>query len=335
MSTLMPSVTAMRWRSTYGRHLADVLDRDDVAPVESRARLGGHHEVDHRARAHAELDTRELSRASANGDDVPADRVGDLGVLELLACLVETDDAEQRANLAEHVGRDALVREVEHRELGLRVGVLELDLEEEAVELALRERMHSLVLMRVLRGDHEERVGQLVRLAVDRDLALAHRLEEGGLRAGRRTVDLVCEEDVREDGTGEEEVLAGTDDVLAVELGRCRVGCELDALERRAEHVRDARASSVFALPGGPSRRTWPCATAAIRSSSTVRSWPMTTFATSAFARSRRSARSSYFSSIINATTCPFASFEPASSPGTHLCRSRAETLYRQLSSIP
>jgi hypothetical protein len=64
-----------------------------------------------------------------------------------------------------------------------------------------------------------------------------------------------------------------------------------------------ARARSVFALPGGPSMSTWPCATAAINSSSTVRSWPMTTFDTSAFARSRRSAKSSYFSSIISATS--------------------------------
>ena len=95
------------------------------------------------------------------------------------------------------------------------------------------------MLVRVLRGDDEERVGKLVRLAVDRDLALLHRLEEGGLRSRRRTVDLVGEEDVREDGAGQEEVLAGADDVLPVELDRCRVGRELDALEVRAEHVRD------------------------------------------------------------------------------------------------
>ncbi len=160
-------------------------------------------------------------------------------MLELLACLVETDDAEERANLAEHVRRDALVREIQHRELGLGVCVLELDLEEEAVELTFGEGEDALVLVRVLRRDHEERVGKLVRLAVDGDLALAHRLEEGGLRAGRRTVDLVCEEDVREHGARHEEVLAGADHVLAVQLDRGRVRRELDALEGGAEHVRD------------------------------------------------------------------------------------------------
>ena len=105
-------------------------------------------------------------------------------------------------------------------ELRLRVRVVELDLEEEAVELTFGEGEDALVLVRVLRRDHEERVGKLVRLAVDGHLALLHRLEERGLGARRRTVDLVREEDVREDGARHEEVLAGADDVLPVELGR-------------------------------------------------------------------------------------------------------------------
>ena len=160
-------------------------------------------------------------------------------MLELLAGLVQADDAEQRSDLAEHVRRDALVGEVQHRELGLGVRVVELDLEEEAVELTFGEGEDAFVLVRVLRRDHEERIGKLVRLAVDRHLALAHRLEQGGLGARRRTVDLVGEEDVREDGARHEEVLAGADDVLPVELRRRRVRRELDALERRAEHVCD------------------------------------------------------------------------------------------------
>ena len=60
-----------------------------------------------------------------------------------------------------------------------------------------------------------------------------------------------------------------------------------------------ARASSVFALPGGPSSSTCPRASAATSSSSTARSCPMTTFAISAFARSRRSMRLSYGASTM------------------------------------
>ena len=239
VSTLMPSATAMRCRSTYG-----AISRTSSIVAVSRPFR--------RAFAFTAITrwiiARELTPSSTPGssrvlptdaDDVPADRVGDLGVLELLAGLVQADDAEQRSDLAEHVRRDALVGEVQHRELGLGVRVVELDLEEEAVELTFGEGEDALVLVRVLRRDHEERIGKLVRLAVDRHLALAHRLEQGGLGARRRTVDLVGEEDVREDGARHEEVLAGADDVLPVELRRRRVRRELDALERRAEHVCD------------------------------------------------------------------------------------------------
>jgi hypothetical protein len=41
-----------------------------------------------------------------------------------------------------------------------------------------------------------------VRDAVDGDVALGHRLEQRGLRLRRRAVDLVGEEDVREDRPG-------------------------------------------------------------------------------------------------------------------------------------
>ena len=75
-------------------------------------------------------------------------------------------------------------------------------------------------------------------LALDRDLALLHRLEQRRLRARRRAVDLVREQHVREDGAREEDLLAHADRVDARQLRRRRVGRELDALEGRAEHVR-------------------------------------------------------------------------------------------------
>ena len=95
-------------------------------------------------------------------------------------------------------------------------------------------------------------IGEAVHLAVDRHLALLHRLEEGGLGARRRAVDLVREQHVREDGAREEDVLAGLDRVDADELGGRRVGRELDALERRAEHVRDGAPEQRLRAPGRP-----------------------------------------------------------------------------------
>ena len=101
-------------------------------------------------------------------------------------------------------GVDAGVRQPEHLDLALGVRVVEDDLEQEAVELRLGQREDALVLERVLGRDHEERVGQLMRLALDRDGALLHRLEQRRLGARRRPVDLVGEQDVREDDAGHE-----------------------------------------------------------------------------------------------------------------------------------
>ena len=77
--------------------------------------------------------------------------------------------------------------------------IAERGLEEEAVELRLGQRERPLVLDRVLGREQEERVGQRARLAVDRHLLLRHRLEQRGLRLRHRAVDLVDQDDVRED----------------------------------------------------------------------------------------------------------------------------------------
>ncbi len=129
------------------------------------------------------------------------------------------------------------MRQGEHLDLALDIAVVEVDLEEEAVELRLGQWVDALVLVRVLRRDHEERIGEAVLPAVDRDVALLHRLEHRRLRPRRRPVHFVCEDDVREDRAGEEDVLAELRHHLADDVGRRRVGGELDPLERRAQDV--------------------------------------------------------------------------------------------------
>ncbi len=54
-------------------------------------------------------------------------------------------------------------------------------------------------VLRVLRGDHEERLRQRRRGPVDGDLPFVHRFEQGRLRAWAGPVDLVGEEHVGED----------------------------------------------------------------------------------------------------------------------------------------
>src|SRR5207302_3328342 len=144
-------------------------------------------------------------------------------------------------------------------------GIPDEDLHHEAVDLRLGERVHALGLDRVLRRHDEERVRDLVGLAADRDLALLHHLEERALHLRGRAVDLVCEEQVREDRAERrlEIARALVVDAGADEVSRNEVGRELDPLEVTAdrlgdrldaERLRQARHAFHEEMPSGQER---------------------------------------------------------------------------------
>ena len=83
--------------------------------------------------------------------------------------------------------------------------------------------------------------GSATRLALDRDLALLHRLEQRRLRLGGRAVDFVGEHDVREDRpcAQDERAVAAARDVGAGDVGGQQIGRELDAPEVAAERGRE------------------------------------------------------------------------------------------------
>ena len=119
--------------------------------------------------------------------------------------------------------------------------VVDQHLEHEAVDLRLRQRIRALRLDRVLGRHHEERIGERVRLAADRHLALLHRLEQRALHLGGSAVDLVGEHEVREHRPERDLELAellvedpGADDVRRHEVGR-----ELDPLELAPDRLRE------------------------------------------------------------------------------------------------
>src|SRR6059036_3218842 len=130
---------------------------------------------------------------------------------------------------------------LEDLDLLLSGRIPDVDLQQEPIDLGLRERVGALVLDRILRRDHEERPVQRERLALQRRLAFLHRLEERGLGLRRGAVDLVREEDVREDRAPSEDEVAR----LAVEHVRPRdvrgqqVRRELDTAEREAQARRE------------------------------------------------------------------------------------------------
>ncbi len=143
----------------------------------------------------------------------------------------------------------------------LRARVVHEHLHQEAVALGLGQLVDALALDRVLRGQHQEGVGQRVGDTADGHLPLGHHLEQGRLHLGRRAVDLVGEHEVGEHRAelGVEGVLAGLVDPGADDVGRHQVGGELQAGERPADrrgqrldgqrlrHTRDALEQHVAA----------------------------------------------------------------------------------------
>ena len=119
--------------------------------------------------------------------------------------------------------------------------VAEAQPHQEPVELRLGQLVGALVLDRVVGREHHERLRQPPRLAVDADLALAHRLEQRGLGLRRRAVDLVGQQQLGEDRAGAEHHLpvALVVQRRADHVRRQQVGGELDAGEVEAEHARE------------------------------------------------------------------------------------------------
>jgi hypothetical protein len=104
----------------------------------------------------------------------------------------------QRWRLAVHPrGQDLF----EHR----LIDAGDVHLEHEAIELRFGQRIRALELDGVLRGQHEERRRQRTRLPERRHPLFLHRLEQGRLGLRRRAIDLVGQQQVREDRAGVED----------------------------------------------------------------------------------------------------------------------------------
>ena len=96
------------------------------------------------------------------------------------------------------------------------------------------------MLLGVLGGDHHEGRVEGVRVPVDRDLAIAHRLEQRALGAGGRPVDLVGQHQVGEDGPRVERKLtrARVQHRDPHDVRRQQIARELDAVKRPPDRRR-------------------------------------------------------------------------------------------------
>ena len=121
------------------------------------------------------------------------------------------------------------------------VRIAEFEPHQETIELGLRQWKGADLVRRVLRGDDEKRLRKGARVAVDRDLVFLHRLEQCALRLGRRPVDLVGEDQLREYRPRLEfEFAAGLPEHRdADDIGWQQVAGELDAAEAQTEDPRE------------------------------------------------------------------------------------------------
>jgi hypothetical protein len=123
--------------------------------------------------------------------------------------------------------------------LASRIRIADAQADEEPVELRLGQRERPLVLDRVLGREHDERLGEWSGDALERNLALLHRLEEGGLRSRRCPVDLVDQHDVVEHGSRQEAKRAAIEDARPGDVGGEQIGRPLDPGERQPERPRE------------------------------------------------------------------------------------------------
>src|SRR5437016_4043873 len=148
-------------------------------------------------------------------------------------------------------GRRAL-KAIEHLDLVGDIQVAEVDAHQEAIDLGFRQREGAGEFDRVLRRQYQEWKGQWVRRAVDRHLLLLHRFQQGRLRLGRRAVDLIGEQDLREDRPlAELELLRRwAVDVDARDIGGEQVRRELQTLEAATQRAGERLRQHRLAHPG-------------------------------------------------------------------------------------
>ncbi len=238
------------------RHPFDVVGDHVVAAAEHRHRPRHPHQGDRAARPHADPQARPGAGCPHDAHRVVdhpfVDRHGRhrlLGGHHHLRArhLGHLRDVELVADLA---GGHPL----HQLELLGGVRIVDHDLQQEAVELGLGQRIGAFVLDRILGGQGHEGRRQLVGAAVDGDLLLLHHLEQGRLGLGRGAVDLVGQQQVGEGRAAAQPQLAGAGvvDGVAHHVGRHHVGGELEPREAAAEGPREGQHQQGLADPRHP-----------------------------------------------------------------------------------
>ena len=135
------------------------------------------------------------SGALAECDDVLDDIVLDIDSLSLPADLHHLRPADYLPHL---VGAHTALFAAHHFNGVGMIGIADGEAQHKPVHLGIRQHLGAFGAGGVLRGDDDEGLGHRIGVVVDRDLALLHRLQQGGLGAAVGPVQLVRQEEVAE-----------------------------------------------------------------------------------------------------------------------------------------
>jgi len=122
-------------------------------------------------------------------------------------------------------------------------GVIDANIKQEAIELCLGKRIGPFLLQRVLRGQHEEWLGQHVHPPAGADLPLLHGFQHRGLGLGRCAVDFIGQQHIGKNRPGQKAIFPQSrfriflDDLGSRHVARHQVGRELDPLERQMQRT--------------------------------------------------------------------------------------------------
>ena len=90
-----------------------------------------------------------------------------------------------RAFLLTHGGGE------QHAAFGFQIGIADIDLQQETVELGFGQGIGAFLLQRILCRQHMEQARQVVARARDRHMLFLHRLQQRRLGARGRAIDFV------------------------------------------------------------------------------------------------------------------------------------------------
>ena len=177
------------------RQRLHVIGQHVIPPLHCRMRPARHRQHRRRARGCAGLEVRADPRRPHQRHDVGHHWLGQRHAAHHRHRGVDRLQPRDRGHAVfrrvQHAGPHAVLT---HDPALIFLGRIGQDLlEQEPVELRLRQRIRALLLDRVLRGDDGEAGTQLVLHAIDGDMPLLHGLQQRGLRLGWRAVDLVRE----------------------------------------------------------------------------------------------------------------------------------------------